>query len=77
MKLVLCLFEQLSGFKINFQKSVFSFGKLKKYRINIDNYLVVNMNLILSSIWGFQYISVKLKMENGSQLRNGFEVKLS
>jgi hypothetical protein len=30
MKLILCIFEQLSGFKINFHKSeIFSFGKAK------------------------------------------------
>jgi hypothetical protein len=38
MKLILCLFEKLSGFKINYQKSeIFCFGQVKevedKYRL--------------------------------------------
>jgi hypothetical protein len=33
MKVILCLFEQLSGLKINFHKSeIFCFGKAKKGR---------------------------------------------
>jgi hypothetical protein len=43
MKLVLCLFEQLSGLKINFNKSkLFCFGRAKTNKKLINNCLGVN-----------------------------------
>jgi hypothetical protein len=46
MKLVLCIFEQLSGLKINFHKSeIYCFGKAKELRMIINNCLVVNREL--------------------------------
>jgi hypothetical protein len=40
-KLVLCIFEQFSGLKINFHKSeIFCFGKLKRLRMTINSFWV-------------------------------------
>ena len=46
MKLILCIFEQLSGLKINFHKSeIFTFGRQKIWRTNIDTFLDVSQEL--------------------------------
>ena len=51
MKLVLCLFEQLSGLKINFHKSeYFALVGQKRNKIIIDSCLVVNWGHCLSII---------------------------
>jgi hypothetical protein len=44
MKLILCIFEQLSGLKINFHKSEFFFAlvKLKTWNTNINNLVGVS-----------------------------------
>jgi hypothetical protein len=42
MKLILCIFEQLSSLNINFHKSeIFCFGKAKETGMNIGTYSVV------------------------------------
>jgi hypothetical protein len=42
MKLILCIFEQLSSLKINFHKrEIFCFGKAKETGMNIGTYSVV------------------------------------
>jgi hypothetical protein len=57
MKLVLCLFEQLSGLKINFHKSeFFVLEMLKILRRNIKTFLDAVLDPYLSDIWGIQFI---------------------
>jgi Uma2 family endonuclease len=59
MKLVLCIFEQLSGLKINFHKiEIFALGMPMKKRDNINNFLGVNLVLSYSSILGYQFTLV-------------------
>src|SRR4051812_30483639 len=43
MKLILCIFEQLSGLKINFHKSEIFFWKAKDDDINIDRFWGVSL----------------------------------
>jgi retron-type reverse transcriptase len=46
MKLILCIFVQLSCLKINFHKSeIFTFGKAKDMEINTDTFLDVSQEL--------------------------------
>lgn len=49
MKLLLCVFEQLSGLKINFHKSeIFCYGKLNLMNESTWNYLAVILDHTLS-----------------------------
>jgi hypothetical protein len=59
MKLVLCLLEQLSGLKINFNKSeFFCFGCAKvEQETYIDNSLGVSWDLYHLRIWVSQFIT--------------------
>jgi hypothetical protein len=67
MKLVLCIFEQLSGLKINFHKSEFFFGKAKE--VENEYKIIFGCDKVLShlNISKFQFICVSLKMENGNR----------
>jgi hypothetical protein len=57
VKLILCMFEQLSGLKINFHKSeIFCFGK-KRPGINTDFFLVVRSVLFLLNTLVYLFIS--------------------
>ena len=71
MKLILCIFEQLSGLKINFHKSDFCFvlEQPKRWKTNIGLYSDVKLGNFHLSIWGFQFTSVSYVMGNGNQLR--------
>jgi hypothetical protein len=55
MELVLCIFEQLSGLKINFYKSkIYYFGKAKEVENDYKQLFGCESGtLSLSSIWGF------------------------
>jgi hypothetical protein len=44
MKLIVCIFEKLSGLKINFHKSeIFCFGKAKEEEVEYKEFLVVRL----------------------------------
>lgn len=59
MKLVLCLFEQLSGLKINFNKvSCSALDAPRKNRKTIDSCSVVSWDLYHLDIWEYQFIVV-------------------
>jgi hypothetical protein len=48
MKLILSIFEQLSGLKINFHKSeIFSLVRPRTWRTNIDTFLDVSLEVYL------------------------------
>jgi hypothetical protein len=70
MKLILCIFEELSGLKINFHKSeVFCFGKAK----DVDNDYITLFGCEPGS-FPFRYLGIpihfrKLKMGSGIFLR--------
>lgn len=58
MKLILCLFEQLSCLKINFHKrELFSLGKPKRRRISISSSLVVILAPSVSVPWDSDALS--------------------
>ena len=66
MKLILCIFEQLSGLKINFHKSeLFYFGQQKKLNMTIDKFLAVNLVPFLLDTWAFRYTIENFEMLNG------------
>jgi hypothetical protein len=66
IKLLLCVFEQLSVLKINFHKSDFFVMEMQKnVRSNIMNSLAVVWDNIHSSIWGFLCTIRKLVMKIG------------
>jgi hypothetical protein len=51
MKLILSIFEQLSGLKINFHKSeIFCFGKAKDHEMNTNKFLDVRLAHYISNI---------------------------
>jgi hypothetical protein len=51
MKLILCLFEQLSGLKINFHKSeIYCFGKARRKNFYTERFLVVILGVYLFDI---------------------------
>jgi hypothetical protein len=52
MKLILCIFEQLSGLKINFHKSeIFCFGKAKEEENYYKKIMVARVVLYLLDTW--------------------------
>jgi hypothetical protein len=69
MKLILGLFEQSSGMKINFHKGgVFLFVSVKLTRLNmgISTSLVARLVLFPSNIWELPFTIVDLTIVNGS-----------
>jgi hypothetical protein len=78
MKLVLCIFEQLSGLKINFHKSeIFCFGKAK----DIEQEYRVLFGCDIGSL-PFRYLGIPIhfrKLKNGEwkPVEDRFESKLS
>ena len=78
MKLILCLFEQLSGLKINFHKSeLFCFGKAKE---EVDQYK--QLFGCESGSFPFRYLGIpiyfrKLLKKEWKGIEDGFEKKLS
>jgi hypothetical protein len=71
MKLILCLFEQLSGLKKNFRVKYFVLVKLKRLRISIDFFSDVRLGIFRLNTLAFQFIFVSLKIVNGNRLRIG------
>ena len=70
MKLILCIFEQLSGLKINFHKSeIYSSAMQNVWKVNIHNFLDVNRGPCPLLIWEFPYITVNLKIVIGKWWR--------
>ena len=62
---ILCIFEQLSGIKINFYKSeIFYLGKQRRWKTSINNCLVVRLSLLHSAI--SESLSTNLKFVIGS-----------
>jgi hypothetical protein len=78
MKLILCLFEQLSGLKINFNKSdIFWFGQAKEVE---DQYRLLFGCAVGS--FPFRYLGIpihfrKLKNSEWKSIEDRFERKLS
>jgi hypothetical protein len=78
MKLVLCIFEQLSGLKINFHKSeLFCFGKAKE----VENDYKILFGCDIGSL-PFRYLGIPIhfrKLRNGEwkPVEDRFEKKLS
>jgi hypothetical protein len=59
MKLVLCLFEQLSGLKINFNKSeLFYFGRAKEEQENYRQLFGCELGSLPFSYLGIPFITV-------------------
>ena len=78
MKLILCIFEQLSGLKINFHKSeIFCFGKAKEVE---DQYrLLFGCE---SGSYPFKYLGIpihfrRLKNSEWKMIEDRFEKKLA
>jgi hypothetical protein len=68
MKLILSMFEQLSGLKINFHKSeIFCFGKAKDKEIEIGRSLVVRLVPYQSDILVYQFTIGNLEILSGIQ----------
>jgi hypothetical protein len=67
MKLILCIFEQLSGLKINFHKSeLFCFGRAKEIQDEYKVLIGCEIGSLLFDILVFQYILEDLKMGSRS-----------
>jgi hypothetical protein len=63
LRLLLCIFEQLSGLNINFHKSeLFCYGEAKEWETSILSSLDVVWGIILSNISVFQCIIKKSAM---------------
>lgn len=55
MTLLLCVFANLSGLKINFEKSeIFCFEETKYFETQYSNYLVAKWDPCHLSTWSFQ-----------------------
>jgi hypothetical protein len=66
MKLILCMFEQLSGLKINFHKSDFFVSvRLKRLNMNTWSFLVARQEFYLLGIWVYQSTIENLEIRNG------------
>jgi hypothetical protein len=74
MKLILCIFEELSDLKINFHKSeIFCFNQAKEVRMSIKSFLVAN-----SLPFGYLGIPIHFrKLKNGEwkPIKDKFEKK--
>ncbi|WVZ66965.1 hypothetical protein U9M48_016115 [Paspalum notatum var. saurae] len=77
MKLLLCVFEQLSGLKINFHKSeIFCFGKAKDYEIQYSQLFGCKIGT-----YPFRYLGIpmhfrKLNNKDWKHIEDRFEKKL-
>lgn len=70
MKLIICLFEQLSGLKVNFHKSgLLYFGKAKEEETSTSNFLAVRLAHFLVGTLAFQCIFRSSCIRNGSVLK--------
>jgi hypothetical protein len=59
MKFILCIFEQLSGLKINFRKSeIFCFGKAKEEEEEYKNIYGCGVGSLPFRYLGIQFIAV-------------------
>jgi hypothetical protein len=66
MKLILCIFEQLSGLKNNFHKSdYFVLVKLRTWSINISKYLDENVQFYHSDILAYLFTIEFYEMWSG------------
>jgi hypothetical protein len=67
MKLILCMFEQLSRLKINFHKSDFFFVlvRLETWSISIEKFLDTNLVLYLLDTLVYIFITERFAMQNG------------
>ena len=71
MKLILCLFEQLSGLKINFHKSeVFCFGKAKDEEHTYRHLFGCELGALPFSYLGIPIHHVSYPIKNGNVLKN-------
>jgi hypothetical protein len=77
MKLVLCIFEQLSGLKINFHKSeIYSFGKAKEVENAYKHILGCDSGTFPLKYLGIPIHFCKLKNSVWKPVVDQFEVKL-
>ena len=78
MKLVLCLFKQLSGMKINFQKSeLFCFGKAKEEQVTYKQLFGCAICSLQFSYLGIPIHHRKLSNKEWKCIEERFEKKLS
>ena len=71
LKLLLCVFEQLSGLKINFHKSeIFCYGTAKEMQDFYTDLFVVMLGNILLDIWEFQCTIASYLILSGERLKN-------
>jgi hypothetical protein len=78
MKLVLCLFEQLSGLKINFHKSeLFYFGRVKEEQENYRQLFGCEIGSLLFSYLGIPIHHRKLTNKEWKCIEDRFEKNLS
>ena len=67
MKLVLCLFEQLSGLKINFNKSeLFCFGRAKEEHDHYKQLFGCELGYLAFTYLGSQFIIANSPIKSGS-----------
>ena len=78
MKLVLCLFEQLSGLKINFNKSeLFCFGRAKEEQDDYRNLFGCEMGSLPFSYLGIPIHHRRLTNKEWKCIEDRFEKRLS
>jgi hypothetical protein len=78
MKLLLCVFEQLSGLKINFYKSeIFSFGQAKDCEIQYSQIFGYKIGAFPFKYLGIPIHYTKLSNRDWKQAEERFEKKLS
>jgi hypothetical protein len=78
MKMVLCIFEQLSGLKINFHKSeLFCFGKAKDDESEYTNLFGCDIGSLPFKYLGIPIHFRKLKNSEWKPVKDRFEKKLS
>ena len=78
MKLVLCLFEQLSGLKINFHKSeLFCFGRAKEEQQAYKELFGCELGSLPFTYLGIPIHHRKLTSKEWKSIEDRFEKKLS
>jgi hypothetical protein len=78
MKLLLCVFEQLSGLKINFHKSeIFYFGKAKEQEANYSQLFGCKTGSLPFHYLGIPMHVRKLNNKDWKTVEDRFEKKLS
>lgn len=76
LKLLLCVFEQLSGLKINFHKSeIFCYGAAKEMQDFYTDLFVVMLGNILLDIWEFQCTIRSYSILSGGKVEERFQKK--